>query len=285
MAVAQKKVLPIGEYRGYVVVDDTDEMLHFIYENKSNNAFNLIENQYLMVRDSYGKIVDKYKWQDGVHKKVVRKSLNSVSVGKISPKNAEQEIAIDVLLDPVSTVKVLAGTFGSGKTLLGAACAFQGIQEGIYDKIVWIRNNVEVKDTNPIGHLKGSYYDKMIVWAMPLADHIGGEEALQRYFEEGKIEVTHLGFLRGRDIKKSIIICSEAEHLTRQHVQLLLGRVAEGSVLFLDGDWRQIDAKSFVEDNGLVSAIDRLKGNKLFSYVYLPESVRSETAKLADLLD
>ena len=37
--------------------------------------------------------------------------------------------------------------------------------------------------------------------------------------------------------------------------------------------------------NGLTAAIDRLKGNRLCAYVHLDESVRSETAKLADLLN
>ena len=78
---------------------------------------------------------------------------------------------------------------------------------------------------------------------------------------------------------------SEAEHLTRDHVQLLLGRVAEGSVLILEGDCRQIDKQAFVKDNGLHAVIECLKGNRLFGYVHLKESVRSETAKLADLLD
>ena len=70
-------------------------------------------------------------------------------------------------------------------------------------------------------------------------------------------------------------------------MQLLLGRVAEGSILILDGDARieQIDRKTFEEDNGLFSVIDKLNGNRLFGYVHLKESVRSETAKLADLLD
>ena len=99
-----------------------------------------------------------------------------------------------------------------------------------------------------------------------------------------KIEIEHLGFLRGRDIKNTIIFCSEAEHLTRDHVKLLLGRVSEGSILILEGDCRQIDAKAFEKDNGLLAACDKLSGNRLFSYVHLPESVRSETAKLADLL-
>ena len=91
--------------------------------------------------------------------------------------------------------------------------------------------------------------------------------------------------MRGRDIKNSIIFCSEAEHLTREHVQLLLGRVAEGSIIIFEGDCRQIDKKVFENSNGLMTAIEKLKGNRLFSYVHLRESVRSETAKLADLLD
>ena len=45
------------------------------------------------------------------------------------------------------------------------------------------------------------------------------------------------------------------------------------------------DKKAFENSNGLMAAIDCLKGNRLFSYVHLRESVRSETAKLADLLD
>lgn len=73
--------------------------------------------------------------------------------------------------------------------------------------------------------------------------------------------------------------------MTREHVQLLLGRVAEGSVLILEGDARQIDKYAFEKDNGLAAAINHLKGNRLFGYVHLKESVRSETAKLADLLD
>lgn len=235
--------------------------------------------------DSDGNIVDRFKWQDGTHLTPTRKPLESNAIGKVRPKNIAQDFAIDMLLDETTTVKVMTGGFGSGKTFLGCAAAFHLLQAGKYDKIVWVRNNIEVKDSNPIGHLKGTYMDKMSVWAMPLADHIGGKEALDMYIEKGQVEVEHLGFLRGRDIKHAIIFCSEAEHLTREHVQLLLGRVGEGSMLILEGDCRQIDAKSFEKDNGLEAAINCLKGNRLFSYVHLNESVRSETAKLADLLN
>lgn len=230
--------------------------------------------------------VDRFKWQDGRHKQVLKKPVETSAIGgKIKAKNVEQSFAIDSLLDETTTVKAMTGSFGSGKTFLACACAFNMLQTGRFDKIMWVRNTIEVKDSNPIGYLKGSFNDKMTVWAMPLADHIGGKEMLDMFMQRGQIEIEHLGFLRGRDIKNTIIFCSEAEHLTREHVQLLLGRVGEGSILILEGDCRQIDAKAFEKDNGLQAAINCLKGNRLFSYVHLNESVRSETAKLADLLN
>lgn len=285
MAERIQKLKTASDYSGYIVVPEDDCRLANLYSEKTINWFDLLENQYLVIVDSSGVVVDRMKWQDGKYRPINRKPVESMDLGKIRPKNIEQEIAIDLLLDERSTVKVLTGSFGSGKTMLACVCSFQMMQSGRFDKIIWVRNNVEVKDSNPIGFIPGSADEKLAPYAAPLADHIGGREALSSYITMGKIEVWHLGWLRGRDIKNSIIFCSEAEHLTRAHVQLLLGRVAEGSILILEGDFRQIDAKAFETDNGMLAAIDCLKGNKLFSYVNLRESVRSETAKLADLLD
>ena len=154
-----------------------------------------------------------------------------------------------------------------------------------FEKIVWVRNNVGVKDTKDIGALHGNTIDKIFPYVMPLADHVGGVDGIEMLMRQGKLEVQHLGFIRGRDIKNSIILCSEAENLTKQHVQLLIGRVGEGSSLWLDGDFKQVDSKIFEENSGLNIAIDKLKGNKLFGFVHLEKSERSETAALADLLD
>lgn len=272
-------------YTGYKEITDDHPNLANLYADKTKNWFDLLENEYLIVRNSDNSIADRLKWQDGRYKSIYRKPLESIATGKTSAKNIEQELAIDALIDKSSTVKVLSGPFGSGKETLMIAACFQMMQEGRFEKILWVRNNVEVKDSNPIGFVPGDKNSKLISYAMPLADHLGGIDALNLYIQQSRIEIEHLGFMRGRDIKNTIVYCSEAEHLTRSHVQLLLGRIAEGSILFINGDWRQIDARSFEQDNGLMCAIDRLKGNKLFSYIHLKETVRSETAKLADLLD
>lgn len=274
-----------ANYKGYIIIDDTDPNLNLIYENKSNNVYNLLENEYLIVKASDGKIVDKLKWQDGEYKKLSKQYVETSHFGKVKPKNIEQKLAFDMLFDDTTTIKVISSKFGCGKTFLSCVYMAYALNNFPFEKIVFVRNNIEVKDSNPIGHLKGSYYDKMSVWAMPLADHLGGREELDKLVNDGKLEVEHLGFIRGRDFRNSIIYCTEAEHLTREHVQLLISRVGEGSILILEGDCKQIDKVAFEKDNGLEAAINRLKGQRLFAYVHLVESVRSDTAKLADLLD
>lgn len=159
------------------------------------------------------------------------------------------------------------------------------VRKGKFNKLMWIRNNIEVKDTNPLGSLPGDLLQKMWWTAGPLIDHCGGEEGLLRLIEDGSIEVAYLGHLRGRDIRNSLIICSEAENLTKQHIQLLLGRVGEGSHLWLDADLRQRDKMIFEKTAGIENMVEKLKDNPLFGYIHLEKTERSETACLADLLD
>lgn len=271
-------------YKGYIETDQNDERYANLYHDITNNAFNCLTNQYLLVMDN-GVFVDRLKWNGEKYERLSYKQINNTYTGKIKPVNPQQELAFDMLQDKNTTIKVLTGRFGSGKTFLMISTALQLISEGKFDKIVWVRNNQEVKDTRAIGALPGEAFDKLLPFAMPIADHCGGIDGLELLVKQGKVEIEHLGWIRGRSFSDSIIMCSEAENLTKQHVQLLIGRVGKGSNLWLDGDFKQVDSKIFEENNGLRIAIEKLKGNKLFGYVNLEKSERSETAALADLLD
>ena len=272
------------EYRGYEVIRSDDERLAEFYEAKAN-IFNLLENQYLLVEDLHGKLADSYVWQNGTFRKVGYTKIGNDFTGIVKPRNAQQEVLFDMLVDKQSTVKLVTGGFGCGKTMSLVVAALDAISKGRFEKIIWVRNNIEVKDTTPLGSLPGDSYDKLLPFAMPLADHCGGIEGLQHLIEQDKVEIVHLGFLRGRDIKNSIILCSEAENLTKQHIQLLIGRVGEGSNLWMDADLKQRDKTAFEKSAGLELMIERLKGQKLFGYIKLLKTERSETARLADLLD
>lgn len=205
----------------------------------------------------------------------------------IKPRNVRQRCAVDMLKDPDTKVKALFGTFGAGKDylMLGQALSLVMDETSPIDKLIWVRNNIEVKDSNPIGFLPNSLEEKLKPFLMPMIDHLGGDESiLDELMYKGKIEVQHLGFIRGRDIKNAIIYVTEAQSNTREHVQLLLSRVSDGSQIWFNGDSEQVDSDKLKYNNG-VNALRRLRGQELYAQVTLDKTERSAVAQMANLLD
>lgn len=275
--------IEVEKYLGYKEINFSDEELTNFYEN-FENSFDLRENEYLLVKNQ-DKIVDKYRLSNGELKRVLFKTLGDTYSDIIKPRNPQQEIAFDMLKDNKTTLKLITGGFGSGKTLALCAGAIEAVNSGRFEKIVWVRNNIQVKDTDALGALPGEAIDKVFPYLGPFMDHTGGVDGVTRLLKEDKLEVIPLGFLRGRSLRNSIILCSEAENLTKEHIQLIIGRVDSGSELWLDADLKQRDKAVFEKSAGLETLIERLAGHKLFGYVHLVKTERSETAQLADLLD
>lgn len=119
---------------------------------------------------------------------------------------------------------------------------------------------------------------------MPFVDHLGSEEVLQDYVEQGIIEPVHIGFLRGRNFADCIVICDEAENITGEIATLIVSRAAENCQIWFLGDETQTDKDIFKRNGGLTHLCSRLKGNKLFGAVRLPKTERSATAELSTLL-
>lgn len=275
----------MAEYLGFKEVTLSDEELALIYQKTPSYNLGCMENEYLVVHNKSGEIVDHFRWDGNQFVQVPYKQINSRFGGKVKPRNTQQRLAIDMLYNPEITINMLGGKFGTGKTFIMAATAMDLLEKGKFEKLVYVRNNIEVKDSKPIGHLPGTANEKLLPFAMPLADHIGGVDALEMMLRQGGIEIVHFGQIRGRDFKNAIIMCSEVENMTKEHIQLLIGRVGDGSVLWLDGDVKQVDMEVFRKNSGMEIALDRLKGHHRFGYVKLIKTERSETASMADLLD
>ena len=275
----------IDEYKGYKDITLSDEEMSYFYLHTKENIYDSLVNEYLIIRKSDGEVVDYRKWNGEEYVVASYKTINSYYIGKIKPRNPQQVLAFNMLQDKDETIKVISGKFGSGKDYLMIANALKLIEEGKFDKLIYIRNAIGVKDANELGFLPGSKLEKLLPYAMPLADHLGGESGLEMQMMAGKVEIEHLGYIRGRDIKNSIIYVSEAENLTKEHVQLLIGRVGEGSALWMNGDFKQTDSALFRMNNGLMSTVQKLAGHEKFGYVQLQKTERSETAAMADLLD
>ena len=214
-------------------------------------------------------------------------SAKKYSKGKnvvITPRNDEQVCAFDLMKDPSKTVKLLTGTWGTGKTLILVSAALEALKAGRFKRIVWIRNNVDVKGTKDLGALPGEVIDKLLPFLGPFIDH-AGENSVRTMLNKGTLVVEPLQSLRGRNFDDTLIMCSEAENLTKEHIQLIIARAAEGSEVWFDADNRQRDKASFEKSRGIETLIERFAGQKLFGYVHLVKSERSETAAMADLLN
>jgi PhoH-like ATPase len=292
----------IEDYTGVVDVylsksQEDQAILADIYENPYDNKYNLVQNQYLYLwnKDSptYNndgeqngyEFIDSFKFDGQKLIKLKYKAITPKFTGdKVKPINKKQEMLFDLLQNKDVTIKTCLGKFGVGKDFVMITHALDLIEQGKMDKLIWARNNVELADVPTLGILPGDKFEKLVEFAMPLADHVGGVDGLEMLIKQGKIEIQHLGSLRGRDIKNSIIYVTECQNNTKDHFKLLIGRVGKDSQLWLNGDLKQTDKDVYKQNSG-IRALSKLKGNHLFGQVTLDKTERSDTAELADLLD
>jgi len=295
------------------------------FEATGTVPFTMIDNEYLLIYsdENQTKMHDQYCYENGAFRHVARgsivaakpkrtkvdqkidktitkndaKSLKKTALQQktqaktdhegnaiIYPRNDEQVCAFDLMKDHNKTIKLLTGTWGSGKTLILVEAALEALRKEEFDKIIWIRNNVDVKDTKDLGALPGDTIDKLLPFLGPFIDH-AGEDEVRTMIGKKTLVIEPLQSLRGRNFERTLIMCSEAENLTKEHIQLIIARAAEGSEVWLDADNRQRDRAAFEASRGIETLIDRFIGQKLFGYVHLIKSERSETAAMADLLN
>ena len=275
----------LDEYKGYKDVTLSDEEMSNFYCHLNDNTFGCLINEYLIIRKSDGEVVDYRKWNGEEYKATSYKQISSKFLGKIKPRNPEQTLAFDMLQDKNITINILSGRFGSGKSMIMISNALKMIEDGKFDKLIFVRNPVIVHNITDVGYIPGTLNDKLKPGAMVLADHLGGETGLDMQIMAGNISIEFIGNIRGRDYKNCILYCTEAENLTKEHIQLLIGRIGENSELWLDGDIKQVDSPIFRNNNGLLTSVQKLAGHNKFGYVQLKKTERSETAAMAELLD
>ena len=273
------------KYTGYKELALTEDQACQMYNEGRIDDYEFIENEYLIAKDDTGKVFDKMVCRDGKLKHVPYAKLSNKYLGDIKPRNDQQALVIDTLLHPESKIKLVKGVYGSGKDYLMLAAALQLIEKGKFDKLVFIRPNVSVRGLPEIGALPGTADEKLSWTLAPLWDKVGGQEGIEMMVRDGILESVPLLFIRGRSFENSIIYVTEGQNMTTEIAKLVIGRIGEGSELWLNADTHQTDKKMFDEDNGVNKMIERLAGNKLFSYVYMPKTERSSVAELATLLD
>ena len=155
--------------------------------------------------------------------------------------NPEQKVAKQTILN--NTITLLAGSAGSGKTLLACNVALDGLFSKQYDKIIITRPTVSKED---IGFLPGDMREKMDPWVQPIYQNfytLYGKEKMEKYLENGQIEIVPVSFMRGRTFLDSLIIVDEAQNVTHEQMEMIVSRIGVRSKMIICGDDHQIDLK------------------------------------------
>jgi len=241
-------------------------------------------NQYYILRNKDGSVMARYQ--------ASTKCLIPVPGHRaygISPRNSEQNFALDALLDPAISLVSLTGIAGTGKTLLALAAALE--QESDYDQIMLSRPVIPLQNQE-MGYLPGDIKEKMAPYMLPLLDNLsvikGSLKANSREFvrieemvKNEKLLISPLAYIRGRSLSKVFFIVDESQNLTPHEVKTIITRAGEGSKLVFTGDIYQIDQPYLdMHSNGLTYLTDKMLGQELFAHVNL---VRGERSRLADL--
>jgi PhoH-like ATPase len=241
--------------------------------------------------------------QDNPHKRLLMRSYgnNSIieklkfqkqSVMGISPRNIQQVMSFDLLLDDRVQLVALVGQAGTGKTLIAlAAGLYKVTKQQSYESMLVTRPIMPLgKD---IGYLPGSKEEKLESWMQPIFDNLSfvlqvsrspGSKAtkVDDLIDSNVISLEPLTYMRGRSIPNQFIILDEAQNLTPHEVKTVISRAGHGSKLVLTGDPYQID-NPYLDSasNGLSYVVERMKDQKLFGAVRLERSERSTLASLA----
>ena len=196
-------------YTGYKEICLTDNQFSQMYSEGCIDGYEFIENEYLLAKNEDGEIVDKLIYRDGHLEQIQYQTLKNNFLGVVKPRNPQQNLVIDTLLDPSTKIKLIKGVYGSGKDYLMLAAALQLVEKGKFDKIVFIRPNVSVRGLPEIGALPGTADEKLAWTLAPLWDKVGGEEGVAMMLEHKTLESVPLLFIRGRSFERSIVYVTE----------------------------------------------------------------------------
>lgn len=283
-------------YSGWCEIEISDPDVQKFYQFDSFPTKQpLLANQYVRMLDkSGGTHFGRYC---PVNKAVVplRRELQAFGISPFEG-NMEQHFLMDALLNPELELVSILGPAGTGKTLLALAAGLQQVvNHERYKKLIVSR--ALIPHSRDIGTLPGSKDDKLSPWMGAIFDNLqfltknftgnkydkrlSPTEQVNRFMEEGYIELEALAYIRGRSIPGQWMVIDEAQNLTKENVKTIITRAGKGTKIVMTGDIQQIDnCRLTATNNGFVTLIEAFKGQRLYAHIKLNKTERSSLAAL-----
>ncbi|MEC0369927.1 PhoH family protein [Paenibacillus chibensis] len=255
-------------------------------------SYPLNPHEFVILKDEMGSTKSALLKVNAEGSKLEPLYLSNDAVWGICARNAQQRMALELLLNDDIPLVTITGKAGTGKTLLALAAGLLKVEdEHKYKKLLIARPVVPMgKD---IGYLPGEKEEKLRPWMQPIYDNLEflfdtkkSGDIDKILMGLGSIQVEALTYIRGRSIPGQFIIVDEAQNLSRHEVKTIVSRVGEGSKIILMGDPEQIDHPYLdASSNGLTYIVEKFKQEGISGHITLEKGERSKLAQLAaDLL-
>lgn len=283
-------------YTGHRRLDVPGKMIDDFYHGESLpiDGLDLIPNEFVLLVD------EANEKHTGLARCGENGTLRHINPGfesawNVRPRNMEQRMALELLMDPSVELVTLIGQAGTGKTLLALAAGLEcTMRQHRYEKVLVSRPIVPLG--SDLGYLPGTKDEKLALWMQPIFDNLtylmrddkkkeddGPLQAkVDRLLRSHVVELEALTYIRGRSIPGQFIIIDEAQNLTPHEVKTIISRAGEGAKMVLAGDPYQIDNPYLdSSSNGLTYTVERLKGRPIHGHITLTKSERSMLAAIA----
>lgn len=277
-------------FKGYREMTLSEDELAKHYST-NENTYNLETNEYLILKNQEGDVLDRQKWNGEKFVPVAKKAISSRRKNKIDqieqvyPFDDVQACAIDSI--GTNDFTMLTGRAGSGKTYLALSWLIHAIESEKITKIVIIHNNIPLKGAQKQGFLPGTAIEKILATNIGhiLANKLGDISTVEHWIRQEKIAVIAASDCRGIEIKPSeALFISEAQNMDSYVLKTCIQRVKEGGKIIVEGDileQQDIYGCDF-ETSGMYRAVEVFRGEKFFGTIKLKTNYRNPIADVAN---
>lgn len=276
------------DYKGYVEVYMTDEEYTDFYQNRLDlNEFDLLVNQYLIIKDSLtGDVLDALRFDGQYYVAVKTKGFKTNLFGSFKPYDYYQACVLDSLQN--NQITMIKGKPGSGKSLIALNYAIQQIERGKYSKLICFVNPVASRNSAKLGYYPGTRDEKILDSAVGsmLASKFGDKYQVESMIANNQLLLLPFSDIRGFDTTGMNAICwiIESQNLDIDLMKLAIQRIGDDSKLIIDGDYNsQVDHSSYEgSNNGMRRVSQVFRGKEMYGEIELPIIYRSKIAAIVD---
>jgi len=151
------------EWGGWEKYYPNETEMSMLYSDPKMNILKCKTNEFAKIYDG-STLKDVLFWDGNEYRHLKYKEFVAPTGERIIPRNTEQKMYLDLLQNESIPIKLCIGHFGTGKSMFAETWATYQLQSGKFDKIVFVKNNLEVKGAGILGTLPGDEIDKQYPW-------------------------------------------------------------------------------------------------------------------------